>query len=298
VNNSFVLLTAAKNEAMHIGHCIESVLRQTRLPSKWIIVDDGSTDTTAAIVSAYSAKHPFITLHSNCNRGKRSFGAQYRAINTAYTLLREMAFDFVAIQDADIVLPEADYFKAVLNAFEIDPKLGIAGGYIYEASGSRWLPRKSNSPDSVAGAVQVFRRLCYEQVGGYHPLLYGGEDWLAQIEAKRAGWKVASLTNLRVHHHRPTSSAGGRLRGVFRLGLRDASFGSSPTFEFLKCARRVTEPPVIVSAVVRAAGYLYYRLARNEPLLTDDQVAYLRAEQIGRIRRMVTRRAELSSTQP
>lgn len=298
MNKSYVLLTAAKNEAMHIGQGIESVLRQTRLPLKWIIVDDGSTDTTAAVVSAYAAKHAFITLYSNCNPGERSFGAQYRAINTAYTLVSDMAFEFVAMQDADIVLPEADYFERVLNAFEIDSKRGITGGYIYEASGTRWLPRKSNSPDSVAGAVQVFRRLCHEQIGGYHPLLYGGEDWLAQIEAKRVGWKVASLTDLRVHHHRPTSSSGGRFRGLFRLGLRDASFGSTPTFELLKCARRVAEPPVVLSGVVRAAGYLYYRLARHGPLLTDEQVAYLRAEQIGRLRKMVTRRAALSSTQP
>lgn len=293
MNQSFVLLTAAKNEAKHLGQGIESVLGQTRLPLRWIIVDDGSTDTTPAIVSAYAARHPFITLHSNYNPGKRSFGAQYRAINTAYTLVRDMSFDFIAMQDADIVLPEADYFERVLSALEIDAKLGITGGYIHEVSGTRWLPRNSNSPDSVAGAVQVFRRLCYEQLGGYHPLLYGGEDWLAQIEAKRAGWKIASLTDLAVHHHRPTSSSGGRLRGLFRLGLRDASFGSTPMFELLKCARRLAEPPLILSGVVRAAGYLWYRLGRHKPLLTDDQVAYLRTEQTRRVQKMLTRRAAL-----
>ena len=285
----FILLTAAKNEEQYIGAAIESVLRQSVHPLAWFIIDDGSTDRTAEIVTRFAAQHPFIRLHSNRSGGKRSFGAQYRAINAAYALVRHLTFDFIGVLDADIALASDDYFDRVLRCFQTDSALGITGGYIYELDRGEWRCLKANSPDSVAGGVQMFRRTCYEQIGGYTPLLYGGEDWLAELDAKIAGWRVAPQINLPVHHHRPTSSAGGHLRGRFRQGMMDASFGSHPVFEILKCARRVRvgERPLLLSGISRFVGYIWCRVTMRRPLLSAEKVAYLRREQMNKVYKLI-----------
>lgn len=278
----FVLLTAAKNEEQFIERTIQSVVRQTIHPLAWFIVDDGSADRTDQIVRDYSTSHQFIRLVSRASSLERSFGAQYRAINMAYALARDLRFDFISVQDADIEVDSDDYYERVLAAFAHDARLGVAGGYIFERNGEYWQPRHANSPDSVAGGIQMFRRACFDQIGGYSPLLFGGEDWLAQIDAKQAGWTVAALPDLAAHHFRPTSSADGRLKGLFRLGMMDGSFGSHPVFEACKCARRIQERPLLVGSIVRFGGYLWWWITRRTPLLPVEKVAYLRGEQMNR----------------
>lgn len=279
----YVLLTAAKNEEKYIGRAIQSMIAQTVRPDVWCIADDGSTDRTAAIIAEHAADHPFIRLLSLTKGRARSFGAQYRAINTAYSAVSERAFDFVAVQDADISLEPEDYYEQLLATFRSDTQIGIAGGYIHELSDGFWRPRRTNSPDSVAGGIQMFRRACFEQIGGYSPLLYGGEDWLAQIDARRLGWQVQTLPALAAHHHRPTSTADGRIKGAFREGMADASFGSHPIFELLKCARRARENPVLIGSVLRLAGYSWWWASRRSPLLPAESAAFLRAEQRARL---------------
>lgn len=285
----YVLLTAAKNEEKSIGLAIRSVIAQTVRPEVWCIADDGSTDRTAAIIQEYADDHPFIRRLSLEKGQQRSFGAQYRAINRAYSVVCDLAFDFVAVQDADISFECDDYYEQVLTAFRSDARIGIAGGYIHEFGDGRWRPRRTNSPDAVAGGIQMFRRACFEQIGGYSPLLYGGEDWLAQIDARRAGWQVRALTILAAHHHRPTSTAEGRLKGAFRDGMADASFGSHPIFELMKCARRAGEHPVVIGSMTRFAGYLWWWTSRRLPLLPAETAEFLRSEQRAKIKGELTR---------
>jgi glycosyltransferase involved in cell wall biosynthesis len=285
---SYVLLSAAKNEERHIALTIESVLKQSTQPLLWVITDDGSSDHTAAIVEGYSRRHSFIRLQRNCVGAARSFGAQYRALVAAYDQVRDLEFDYVGMLDADIELPDPNYFAHLIAAFRADPTLGITGGYIHEPENGQWRSRRSNSPHSVAGAVQLFRRRCYQDIDGYHPLIFGGEDWLAQIDAAAAGWSVRSQTELPVRHHRPTSSADGQFRGLFRLGMRDASFGSHPLFELAKCARRTLDSPPFVGSMVRLAGFCWYGLSVRNPTLPADKVRRLRREQVSRLQFWVT----------
>ncbi len=279
MDTQFVLLTAAKNEERYIEHAIRSVVRQTIHPLAWYIVDDGSIDRTAEIIRDYSKTHPFIRLVSREGGQQRSFGAQYRAINMAYELAKDLNFDFIGVQDADIEVESIDYYGQVLEAFSRDPLLGVAGGYIYERRGGHWLARPANSPDAVAGGIQMFRRACFEQIGGYSPLIFGGEDWLAQIEAKRAGWAVYALPDLTAYHYRPTSSADGRLKGLFRLGLMDASFGSHPLFEVFKCVRhaspniRLYLGPWFATLVIFGGGFpadLPFFPPKNQPFCAES----------------------------
>ncbi len=285
ISGRYVLLTAAKNEAAYLGTAIESVLRQSVRPRAWFIVDDGSSDQTAEIVRRHAAQHPFIQLLTSSGRTERSFGSKDKAINAAYEAARKLDFECLGILDADIAFERDDYYESMLRRFAENPKLGIVGGLIYERSEGVWQSRKGNSEDSVAGGMQLFRRACYEQIGGYVPMHYGGEDWLAQIDARMAGWEVFALPEHHVLHYRPTSSAGGHWRGLFRLGLMDASFGSHPVFETLKCARRMFAPPVLVGSALRFCGYWWWKISGRKPLIAPEKVAFLRKQQRAKMRR-------------
>lgn len=289
MDTRFVLLTAAKNEEQYIEYAIRSVVRQTIHPLAWFIVDDGSTDRTAEIIRDYAKMFPCVRLVSRECGQERSFGAQYRAINMAYALAQELNFDFIGVQDADIEVESDGYYEGLLAVFARDARLGVAGGYIFERKGEQWRRRHANSPDAVAGGIQMFRRACFDQIGGYSPLLFGGEDWLAQIDAKRAGWMVSALPDLAAHHYRPTSSADGRLKGLFRLGMMDASFGSHPVFELFKCARRFQENPLVLASLVRFGGYVWWWISRRSALLPAEKSAYLRGEQLTKLYSVLVR---------
>jgi len=285
MTNKYVLITAAKDEEACIANVIEMVLRQTVQPVAWFIIDDGSSDQTASIVQQFAETYSFIKLYSSKSRGGRNFGSQYKAIQAAYDLAKAFDFEVIAVLDADTAPERVDYFESILNEFKKDPMLGMVSGFIFECSGGTWECRRDNSEDSTAGSGVAFRKICFEEIGGYTPLLYGGSDWLAQIDARVKGWKIKTRPDLHILHYRPTSSVGGILRGKFRAGLMDASFGSHPLFEIFKCARRATNPPFLLGGLIRFAGYLWWWITRRKPLISPEKVEFLRSQQLAKLHR-------------
>ena len=285
MDNRYILITAAKNEEAYIEGAIQSVLRQNLLPVAWFIVDDGSTDRTPQIVERFAAQHPFIHLRRiGSASDTRDFGSKDKAINATYQAVRELKFDFVGVHDADITLEREDYFESILGEFERNPGLGITGGYIYEPFQGGWQCRKGNSTDSVPGSVQMFRRKYFELMGGFTPLRYGGSDSLAELDVLIAGGEVFSRSDLRVFHYRPTSSAVGIWRGIFRTGFEDASLGYHPVFEVFKCLRRLTSRPIVAGSAVRFCGYLWWKMMGRKPVIHPAKVAFLRQQQLTKLR--------------
>jgi poly-beta-1,6-N-acetyl-D-glucosamine synthase len=286
MNRRYVLLTAAKDEEAYIGEVVSHILRQTVRPLAWFIVDDGSSDRTASIIESFAAEYPFIHLQSSRCRGGRNFSSQYKAIMAAYSLAKSLEFDFLGIVDADQAPKQCDYYETILQEFDRNPRLGVASGFVHERTRGAWGPRPENSSDSVAASA-VFRRCCFDQIGGYTPLYYGGSDWLIQLDAKMASWEIKTRPDLHILHYRPTSSAGGIWRGKFRNGMMDASFGSDPVFEFFKCGRRVISSPLFLGSLVQFCGYLWWKFSAREPLISAEKVAYLRREQRAKLRRWI-----------
>ena len=280
---SYVLVTAAYNEENFIARTIESIVAQTVRPTKWIIVSDGSTDKTDSIVDSYSRDHDFLRLHRICDPHPRNFAAQVNAINAGCTLLKGIEFDFFGNVDADVSF-EPDYYERLLAKFDDDPTLGLGGGYIHEEKSGTFVSRGGNSTRAVPHAVQLFRRACYEMVGPYVPLPYGGPDWLAEIVARQKGWKVRSFPELPVRHYRPTCAADGITRGSYRLGLLDHSLGSDPVFEVLKCLSRVSHSPFGASALLRLSAFVWASCRRYPLAVPRDVSECLRAEQRARVR--------------
>lgn len=278
----YVIITPARNEEAYIEKTVQSVISQTVLPKKWIIVSDGSTDRTDEIVTKYIEKYNFIELVSIRGDSHRNFGSQVRAINTGYNRLKHKKYDFIGNLDADVSF-NPNYYEHVLGKFEKNPKLGLAGGFIYEEHKGEFKSRAFNSVRSVAHAIQLFRKECYEVIGGYIPLKYGGPDWCAEVMARMNGWEVESFPELRVLHHKPTLTAEGILRGGFRQGLMDYSVGSHPMFEVFKCVSRIRAKPYLIYALFRMSGFTWGYCKKEGRVVPDEFVKYIRKEQIQRL---------------
>jgi glycosyltransferase involved in cell wall biosynthesis len=284
---SYCLLTACRNESAFIGETIHSIIGQSLQPQVWLILDDGSTDGTADIIRQLSRGHDWIHLHQLEPRRERSFGAQYRAIMRGHEMIKNLSFDFIGALDADISFENADYYRNVIHEFNCNPKLGIAGGVICEKENGVFKERRANAAWSVAGGVQTFRREVFETIGGYVPLEYGGSDSLAMVMTRMKGWETRSLSQLRVLHHRPSSTADGLLRGGFQRGLMDAAFGYHPLFMILKCVRRLTFKPRVVGSMLSLAGYIFYKLKGGRPVIPTEALNYVRKTQMERVSRAI-----------
>ncbi len=283
--SKYIIVTPAYNEAKYIGATIESVIAQTVRPLLWVIVDDGSTDETVHIIQRYAQEHEWIRyIYRPKVAGQTYFGSNVHAIMAGYDQVKGLSFGHVAILDADISLPPT-YYKDIFEGFEQDPKLGIASG-IYENLINGTLSRVLNDRRSTPKAIMVFRREVFEQIGGFLPLKYGGEDTAACVMARMKGWKTWSFPDIKAVHHRPTGigNAGSILRARFVLGLNEYGIGSHPLFVLLKCVKRsCMEKPYLLAGVARFCGYIY-GCARRLPLQTPtDVIRFNRKEQLQRI---------------
>ncbi|MGE5411863.1 MAG: glycosyltransferase family 2 protein, partial [Clostridiales bacterium] len=166
-NKTYVLITAAKNEESFIELTIQSVIKQTRMPLKWIIASDGSTDCTDEIVKRYEQNYDFIRLVQIKNSSERNFASKVHALNLGCDLLKGIEYDFIGILDADITF-EPEYYEKLINEFESNPRLGLAGGELYDYYNGD-VHKMINSEISVGNAIQFFRGECFSKIGSFVP---------------------------------------------------------------------------------------------------------------------------------
>jgi poly-beta-1,6-N-acetyl-D-glucosamine synthase len=280
--DKYVIITPARNEASFIAKTLESIAGQTVKPARWIVVNDSSTDRTAHIVSDYQSRYDFIELVNIDRSGERHFGNKVHAFNRGLDRLRHIEFDFIGNLDADISM-EPTYFERLIAEFHRDSSLGLAGGIVASYTEGTFV-RQEIASDSVAGAVQLFRRLCFEQVGGYMPLPLGGIDAAAEIIARKQGWRVRTFSDLQVCEHRRTGSAVANPMGSrVREGRRLHSLGYDWRFFCLRCLSRTMEQPRIVGSGAAILGFLLGVVRREPIVLSPDVVSFLRHEQRGKV---------------
>jgi len=280
----YALVSPVRNEAKYIRHTLDSVVAQSHLPVKWVIVSDGSTDETDQIVNEYATRHPFVELVRREPDANRNFGSKVRAIETGVRALSGTSYDFIGNLDGDVSFAP-DYFEKLLNDFADDPELGIGGGQLYDDHGGVLRKQMMSVNSSVAGPVQLFRRACYEQIGGYLPLPYGGVDAVAEGMARMHGWKVRTFIDLPVTHHRPVGTEGkGLLRARFDLGRRECVIGYHFAFAMGRAVSQMREFPFVVGGIWYAAGFVYARARRLPVAVPEDFVRFLRREQMDRLK--------------
>ena len=281
-SNSYVLMTAAHNEEATIEGTIRSVTQQTILPKRWVIVSDNSSDRTDDIIQKYAEKCDFIRYLRITRPPGRNFGSKVLALQQGSKLYADVAPNFIGNVDADVTL-EPTYFQDLLAHFRQRPRLGLAGGFFFEAEDGEFKSRKGNKTYSVTHAAQLVRRECYEAIGGYAVLEYGGEDWHAETSARMRGWEIEAFPALKIFHHRRTGTAGSLVRYKFRQGRMDYALGSDPAFEFFKCLVRVPDKPFLIGGFARLSGFAWSLIRQDRRPVTDEFVDFMRSDQRARL---------------
>lgn len=238
---NYAIISPIRNEQDHIRRTLDSVVSQTLLPLQWVIVDDGSTDQTSAIVSEYAEIHPWIQLVSRKDHGNveglvQAEDAKAFCEGLGYVSLD--AVEFIGKLDGDLVL-DSGYFGQLLNRATEDAELGIISGVTYFVYGGRRSLENTPTHHTV-GAARLWRTACFREIGGLVPAL--GWDTLDEIRARMRGWKTRSYIELQILHLRPMSSRGSWYKGRMVQGLTDYLLGNHPLFELARCLYRMTRP--------------------------------------------------------
>ncbi|HEY1987247.1 MAG TPA: glycosyltransferase family A protein [Terracidiphilus sp.] len=284
---SYVIVTPARNEARFIELTLSSVVAQNRAPLKWVIVSDGSTDGTDAIVQRYASQYPWIELLALPDRQKRDFAGKAHAFNQGYARVKHLNFDVIASLDADVSF-DSDYFAFLLGKLAAEPLLGLAGTPFRETCGESYDFRFA-STDHVSGACQVFRRACFESIGGYLALQGGGVDLVAVVTARMKGWQTRTYPEKVCLHHRAMNSAMNRgLKLKFKWGQSDYRLGGHPVWQVFRCCYQMSRRPYVVGGIATLAGYYFALLARRKRSVSAEFIRFRGEEQLRRLKRFFT----------
>jgi poly-beta-1,6-N-acetyl-D-glucosamine synthase len=214
-----LLLTTAHNEARFIDGLVDAVLGQSRRPDRWVIVDDGSTDATFAVLDRRVAGYEWITLVRReivvpRPADRLAAGLVPRALNHALATLDWRRFTHIGKLDADVVLP-ACFLERLLASFAADPSLGMTGGVLTEAQRGGW--QRVSQPDTHAPPpARLYSTRCFEACGGFRERL--AWDTIDEVHARMLGYRTGVDRGLAVRHLRVRGTADGRLRGRARHG--------------------------------------------------------------------------------
>lgn len=275
---TYALITPARNEASFIESTIMAVIRQTVKPVKWVIVSDGSTDGTDEIVGKYAREFPWIELVRVPERAERHFGGKALAFNTGRERIGHVSYDLIGNLDADLTFDE-DHFEFLLNKFAKDKTLGVAGTPFRE--GNTQYDYRFSRKEHVSGACQMFRRECFETIGGYVPLKGGGIDLTAVVTARMRGWKTETFMEKVCLHLRPMGKAGPHyLEYTFKSGYGDYMLGVHPLWQFFRSIYQMSAKPLFMSGFLLMSGYFWAMITHPPKPVSEEFVRFRRKEQM------------------
>ncbi len=200
---NYYIVIPAHNEEAFIALTLQSLLSQTLLPKKIVIVNDNSTDKTAGIVLDYAKENPFITLANKTSSAIHLPGSKViQAFHKGFETL-DNDYDIIVKLDADLILPD-NYFERISSIFEKDPKVGMAGGFAFIEKNGDWILENLTDKDHIRGAFKAYRKELFLQMGNLKPAM--GWDTVDELLAKFYGWKVVTDASLKVKHLKPTGA--------------------------------------------------------------------------------------------
>jgi glycosyltransferase involved in cell wall biosynthesis len=282
---TYVVITPARNEAESIERTIRSMISQTSKPIRWAIVSDGSTDGTDEIVLKHCAVHDWMKLVRMPERHERHFAGKAEAFNVGYAVLKELSFDLVGNLDADLSFDE-DFFEFLIGKFMDNPRLGI-GGAPFQEDGKTYDFRFS-SIDHVSGACQLFRRGCYEEIGGYSSIKAGGIDVVAVLTARMRGWQTQTFTEkVYIHHRKMGTAQNSVMKSRFKDGQKDYALGAHPAWVIFRAIYQMSKRPLVLGGCALISGYFYSKIKRAPRPVSSELIRFRREDQIRRLREFV-----------
>ena len=280
----YVLITPARNEEAFIEKTIESVIHQTHLPLKWVIVNDGSTDGMASRIEPYLPKYDWIELVNLPVRKERNFAAKVHAFNAGQDMVKDLNYEVIGNLDSDVSL-DPDHFEFLLGKFAEDPKLGVAGTVFREESGYNSETDSLEGQLHVSGQCQLFRRNCFSDIGGYFANKAGGIDWIAVTTARMMGWKTRSYREKSFFHYRHLGTAERSVfAAAFSYGEKDYYLGGHPLWELFRVAFRMVKKPYILEGVALGLGYGWAAVRRLHRPISKELMAFHRKEQMRKLK--------------
>lgn len=252
----YAVISPVRNEAAYIEQTLQSMVNQTIPPCEWIIVNDKSTDNTAEIVAHYAEQYDWLKLvnrEKRENKGDRQRGKG--VVDTFYFGFDQLScsdFDFIIKLDGDVAF-EPTYFEFLLKQYADDPKLGIAGGGLYERTdGETW--SLVSAPDHVGGPAKMYRRACFDDIGGIAPVL--GWDGLDEWQALHQGWTVEAFVEKRVFHYRIMGNATGPVKAKVEQGYGAHYMGYHPLYIIIRGFRHMLMRPYLIGGIAMIVAYL------------------------------------------
>jgi biofilm PGA synthesis N-glycosyltransferase PgaC len=276
---TYVLITPARNEGSLINKTIESVISQTMLPKVWVIVSDNSDDGTDNIVAEYAESHEWIIYLRAGSNITKAFESKVFPFDVGldYIVKHGIKYDIIGCLDADITFDES-YFEYLVAKFEDIPLLGVAGTDFVEGALHSYKHTYA-SPLHVNGQCQLFRKQCFEEIGGYVPIPFHGEDWYAVMMARYKGWETQSFHDKVFTHFRTMGTKGRNILSArFIHGQKDYILGNSFYWELLRFVFQMKKKPFLLSGLMIISGYIWCFINRQPKAISPELLAFIRAE--------------------
>jgi glycosyltransferase involved in cell wall biosynthesis len=279
-DTKYVLVTPVRDEETYLPATVESVVRQTVRPQQWIIVNDGSKDKTGRIIDDFAQQYSWIRAVHRQDRGYRKWGAGIiEAFYDGFHALTCLDWEFLCKLDGDFSF-EPDYFESMWRKFAENPRLGIAGGYLYHfENGKKTI--EEHPAFHVRGGAKIYRRACWDALGG---LWVGpGSDTVDEVKANMLGWSSRSFRDVQIQHLRWTGATYGRWGGVVKDGKTDYVSGYHPLFMLAKSCARLGQRPYVIRSLALLYGYVQAHLEQI-PRVDDPQlIRYLQQQQLAKL---------------
>jgi glycosyltransferase involved in cell wall biosynthesis len=291
---NYALITPARNEAQYIELTIKSMIVQTHLPLKWVIVSDGSSDQTDELVSKYLKEYQWIELVRMPERAQRHFAGKVHAFKAGYERLKDTKVEIIGNLDADVSFGPK-HFEFLIERMGENPQIGVAGSPFRE--GTFQYDYRFSNIENVWGGCQLFRRECYEAIGGYMPLKGGCIDHVAVLSARLHGWQTRTFTeNVCLHHRQMGTAMQGALEAKFKTGMKDYTVGNHPLWELVRMIYQMKNSPFVIGGLALGLGYAWSLIRRAEVPLSPDLVAFVRREQLNRLKKVFSRNSQATSS--
>lgn len=281
----YYIVIPAHNEEKFIGLTLDSLVNQTVLPKKAVVVNDNSTDQTATIVQSYCQKHPWITLVDKKSDAIHLPGSKVIQAFQAGLATLDEAYDIMVKGDSDLIFPP-DYFETIIKHFESDSKIGMAGGFAYIEKEGHWILENLTDKDHIRGAFKAYRKETFKQIGGLKPAM--GWDTVDELLCKFYNWKVVTDASLHVKHLKPT---GANYNKASRYKQGEAFYTLGYGFFItavasLKLAMRKGKPLLFVDYI---RGFWKAKAENKTMLVTPEQAKFVKAYRWKKMKEKVMR---------
>ena len=269
---NYYIVIPAYNEEAFIALTMKSLVSQTLLPKKVVVVNDNSTDKTAEIVLAFAKENPFITLINKTSEAIHLPGSKViQAFHKGFETL-DNNYDFVVKLDADLILPNI-YFERISSIFEKDAEVAMAGGFAYIEKNGDWILENLTDKDHIRGAFKAYRKTFFEQMGNLKPAM--GWDTVDELLAKFYGWKVITDSSLIVKHLKPTG-ANYNKTARYKQGEAFYTLGYGFFITAIASAKlaMMKKKPFLFLDYIQ--GFWKAKIANTPLLVTEEQARFIR----------------------